>query len=772
MRPRARALPLYGILTVAILLFSISMLLSLHRIRGAHELEVKVTASSFWTAAQADYEIQRLLNGLDLFVLGDGQVSREELHDRFVIFWSRLPALAEGEADESLLNDADAGALVPELMARLEALEPKIATLLPDDRAGYAELRAELVALAEPLRTLFERIFQAHRDRLEQRQGDLISLYAEHLGYQLGILLSTAVFIGCLVRSLRKARRAEAAAHAAEAQLRAVIDAVPAKISAVDRQARYVFVNRYHAERSGAAAPAAGVADAEETAALATWLAQPQERPASCEEQKADRFGLERTWLTTRVPVIGADGQVSQVVTVSLDITERKQAEARIRHLAHHDALTDLPNRLLFREHLDRLLLLSRRRRETIAVHCLDLDNFKDINDTMGHAAGDALLVELARRLERAIRTSDTIARLGGDEFAVIQNDVGDAAAAERLAAKLHAALAPPFRIEEQEVLTTASIGIALGPRDGGDAEQLLKAADLALYAAKGAGRNTCRFFDAAMTDRILQRQTLQSELRAALQQGALELHYQPKLRLADRRIDGVEALLRWQHPERGWISPAQFIPIAEDSGLIGPIGALVVDAACAQAKAWLDAGLPQRVAINLSAAQFERDDLVGLITDALAAHDLPTSYLEIEITESALLRQTEQVLATLQALRALGLCITLDDFGTGYSSLSYLQRFPIDQIKIDRSFVQAIDVARQSSPIIKAIIAMAHSLDLTVVAEGVETERQLDCLVALRCDEVQGYLIGKPQPAAELQLLLAGLAGPQAPARADAVGA
>ncbi len=759
---RAKDVATYGILTVALVLFFASLLMSLDRIKDAHETEVKATASNFWTASQADYELQRLINALDRYVLTPGQVSRDDLLERFDLFWSRLPVLIDGEQGQGLLATTNARTVVPALIGRLQALEPKLMALRPAEPADYDAIRAELVAVGEPLHDIFVQIHHANRDRFIARESAMDRLYSEHLHYQIGILASTVTFIGFLFWQIRRARVADAMSKEASAQLRAVIDAVPARISAVDRLARYIFVNRFHAESHGLEAVASigrtprDLGIAEDAEGVAPWLEGGRTDTVSFEEQTVDRWGLERTWLTTRVPVLSPEQQVSKLVTVSLDITERKLAEAKIRHLAHHDGLTDLPNRLLFREHLERLISLGRRQAKMMAVHCVDLDHFKDVNDTLGHAIGDALLVAVADRLRAATRQSDIIARLGGDEFALIQSGLPGPQDARLLAEKLTAALTQPFQIEGHELVVRASIGVALWPYDGEHADDLLKAADLALYEAKNAGRNTHRFFIEDMTHQIMHRQALQNDLRQAVQQATLSLHYQPKLSLRDRRIHGLEALLRWQHPQRGWISPGEFIPVAEDSGLIVPIGEFAVRTACRQARAWLDSGRPQRIAVNLSAVQFGRQDVVEMITGALEESRLESRYLELEITESILLRHTEQVLATLEALRALGLTITLDDFGTGYSSLSYLQRFPIDQIKIDRSFVQPIDNAKQSSPIIGAIIAMAHSLNMKVVAEGVETEHQLACLEDLGCDEVQGYLISRPHAAGDLEPLLA----------------
>ncbi|MDO9714183.1 EAL domain-containing protein [Paracraurococcus lichenis] len=446
---------------------------------------------------------------------------------------------------------------------------------------------------------------------------------------------------------------------------------------------------------------------------------------------------------------------VGGLVIAYEDVTERREAEARIAHIAHHDALTGLPNRVLFRERLDETLVRARRD-EGFAVLCLDLDRFKDINDTLGHPAGDALLRVVAERLKTVLRETDTLARLGGDEFAILQPNVDQPGDASPLARRLVEALSAPFDLGGHQVVIGTSVGIALAPTDGLDADLLLKAADMALYRAKAEGRGRWCFFEPEMDARMRERRLLELDLRRALVVGEFELHYQPIVAVASRRVSGLEALLRWRHPERGLVPPDAFIPLAEEIGLIVPLGEWVLAQACRDAAGWL--GTP-KVAVNLSPVQFASRGLVDAVATALELSGLDPARLELEITETVMLQDTQATLATLHRLKALGVRIAMDDFGTGYSSLSYLQRFPFDKVKIDRSFTSGLEQSPRSNAIVGAVTDLCLGLDMTITAEGVETEEQLQELRRKGCGEAQGYLFSKPQPAAEIPMLLARLA-------------
>jgi len=433
------------------------------------------------------------------------------------------------------------------------------------------------------------------------------------------------------------------------------------------------------------------------------------------------------------------------------DITEQRRSEVKIEYMAHHDALTDLANRVLLNERLEQALGRRIHREEFVAVHHLDLDQFKAVNDTFGHPAGDKLLKIVADRLRGLVRETDTIARMGGDEFVIVQAPISDPADATSLAQRVIEVIGEPFDIDGHQAMIGASIGIAVGPNDGLRPDRLLRNADLALYRAKGDGRGTFRFFEAAMDLQMQTRRIMEQDLRKALQAGEFELYYQPVVNLARNAISGFEALIRWNHPVKGLISPASFIPLAEEIGFIVPIGEWVIRQACTTAAQWPG---DLHVAVNISAAQFRSPGLMQVIVGALAASGLPPTRLEIEITETVLLQNRETTLAVLHQLRALGVRIAMDDFGTGYSSLTYLQCFPFDKIKIDRSFVKDIAKNAGSLNIVRAVAAMANGMGMTATAEGVETAEQLETITSEGCTEMQGFLFSKPLPLAEIERL------------------
>ncbi len=432
------------------------------------------------------------------------------------------------------------------------------------------------------------------------------------------------------------------------------------------------------------------------------------------------------------------------------DITERRRTEARMAHLAHHDALTDLPNRVLFRKRLEDALT-SARRGEGLALLCLDLDQFKAVNDTLGHPVGDLLLRAVAVRLVERTRETDIVARLGGDEFAVVQS-IDRPSEAAGLADRLIEMFDTPFEVAGHQIVIGTSIGIAFAPQDGVDGDELLKKADLALYRAKVDGRGICRLFHAEMDAEMQARRLLELDLRKALRARQFELFYQPVVDLHAGAVAGFEALLRWRHPERGLVSPASFIPLAEEIGLIVQIGEWVLREACATAASWPG---DIRVAVNLSAAQFKSPDLVATVSEALREGGLLPDRLELEITETVMLQDTDATMATLHQLRALGAGIAMDDFGTGYSSLSYLRRFPFDRIKIDQSFVRELSSKRDCGAIVRAVAALSRELGMATTAEGVETREQLALLTSAGCTEVQGYLFSPAVPSGEVAGLL-----------------
>jgi diguanylate cyclase (GGDEF)-like protein/PAS domain S-box-containing protein len=430
------------------------------------------------------------------------------------------------------------------------------------------------------------------------------------------------------------------------------------------------------------------------------------------------------------------------------DISEQRQSEVKIEYMAHHDALTDLANRVLLNDRLE--YVLGRvQPGELVAVHHLDLDQFKAVNDTFGHPCGDKLLRIVAERLRSLVGEADTIARMGGDEFVIVQATIADPAEATALAQGVIDALTEPYDIDGHQAVIGVSIGISVGPGDGSNPDKLLRNADLALYRAKSDGRGTFRFFEPVMDLQMQTRRIMEQDLRKALPAGEFVLHYQPVVNLASKEISGFEALIRWNHPSKGMISPADFIPLAEEIGFIVPMGEWVIRQACATAAQWPG---DLHVAVNISAIQFRNPGLMQVIVSALAASGLAPTRLEIEITESVLLHNKEATLAVLHQLRALGIRIAMDDFGTGYSSLTYLQSFPFDKIKIDRSFVKNITENSSSLNIVRAVAALANGMGMTATAEGVETAEQLHSIASEGCTEMQGFLFSRPLPAAEIE--------------------
>ncbi len=454
-------------------------------------------------------------------------------------------------------------------------------------------------------------------------------------------------------------------------------------------------------------------------------------------------------------PVRNEAGEVTHYIGIQNDVTERKQYEEQLAYQSAHDTLTRLPNRNLAQDRLTQGIIFARRTNSQLALLLIDLDNFKVINDSLGHNVGDQLLQIVAQRIADCVRGGDTVARMGGDDFAVILTDISQEEDISRVTHKILAAIAEPAMVETHQLTVTCSIGVSLFPRDGEDATTLLKNADAAMYRAKEQGRNSIQYYTAEINSRILQRLMLENSLRSALERNEFTLHYQPQVSLLTGQVIGMEALLRWQHAELGMISPAHFIPLAEDTGLIIPIGAWVLHTACKQTKAWHDAGLPPvRVAVNISGRQF-RENIPQLVKKALSETGLPPEFLELEITESVAMQHAESTEQTLDALRDMGVRLSIDDFGTGYSSLSYLKRFPINKLKLDQSFVRDIISDPDDAAISIAIIALAHGMKLDVIAEGVETESQLDFLHAHGCDAIQGFYFSRPVALEQMAQLL-----------------
>lgn len=459
-------------------------------------------------------------------------------------------------------------------------------------------------------------------------------------------------------------------------------------------------------------------------------------------------------WILINASPLYADGgsEPHAAVATFTDITERKAAQQRVEFLAHHDSLTELPNRLLLRDRVEQAIASARRSHLRLALMFLDLDRFKTINDSLGHPIGDQLLKAIVERLKTCVRESDTISRQGGDEFVILLRNARDGEAVSRLADKIHRRMAEPFLVDGHALSSSFSIGIALFPDDGSDFDSLTQKADTAMYHAKHAGGNAHRFFAEQMNVQAVENMKLETRLRAALELGELELHYQPQLDLQSGYVIGVEALIRWRTAGDGLLSPAKFIPLAEETGLIIPIGKWVIAEACRQARTWQNAGLPRfTVAVNLSAMQFRRSDLVDTVINSLVLSDLDADLLELELTESTLIHDVEAVHDATRRLKAIGVKLAVDDFGTGYSSLAYLKRFAVDKLKIARPFVRDLVDNPDDAAIVRAIIQMAQSLKLKTIAEGVESAEQAEQLRAFGCDEIQGYWLARPMAAAEL---------------------
>ena len=457
------------------------------------------------------------------------------------------------------------------------------------------------------------------------------------------------------------------------------------------------------------------------------------------------------------IPVLfGAALQDEEIACFVVDLSQNKQAQEKLNHLAYHDALTDLPNQVLFKDRLKQAIAYSRRSDQMHAVLLLNLDRFKTINDSLGYTAGDRLLQSVAQRLTSCVRESDTVARFGSDEFAVLLTQISRPQDAANAARAIKEVLDQAFIFDEQEVFIATSIGISMYPHDDRDTAGLLKSASAALERAKVEGGNTYQFYTAGGTTRALKQLVLESNLRGALDRSEFVVHYQPQVTIPDFHLIGMEALVRWRHPSLGLLYPSEFVPLAEDSGLIIPLGEWVMRNACLQNKAWQDAGLmPMRLSVNFSARQFQQPSFITSVAEILKDTNLDPRWVEVEITESSIMKEPDQAIEKLHELKLMGIRVAIDDFGTGYSSLNYLKRFPIDTLKIDKTFVADVCKDPHDTAIVRAIITLGHALDLTVIAEGVETQEQLKYLSSLGCDVVQGFLFSKSLSAPVFEELL-----------------
>ena len=881
----------YSALALALLIFTTSVALSSYKIQQEYHRLNQKFIPNLWVAAQTELEFYRFRDALHLYIREDSPYQIDQVAKRLHILMSRLPLMLQGSESNHVRAVEGAVTLIENFRDTLDALEPRILSLRKGDGATYLAIQNRLEPFIVPVHKIVGRTMLKDEEVAAAQRDDIRQLFWDILGYFIGIIASAMVLVGLLFkefkqanRLLRVANQAEAAASAAKAQLTAVIDAVPARIAARDRDGAIIFRNKYSVDWSRLAA--GPNENGFEPDALDRQVFETGQLVPFFEENLREQQPGVRTWLTTKVPLEEAAGRITGVVTVSLDITQQKdaqklntllataiehagdaieitdaesrfeyvnsaferisgysrvdalgqtpfsllmsnpndephyravqnaiasgqvwhgmltgrrkdgtlyeqeatispvrnaegeithyvavkrditerlQSQARIWHLAHHDALTDLPNRVLFQDRLQQAVAQARRTGLLVAILFVDLDNFKDVNDALGHEFGDLLLKEVTLRLRECTRDTDTVARLGGDEFALIHAGLDRSEWAAKLAEKVLERLSEPFSLEGQEVHISASIGVTICPLDHDDPNQIVKNADMAMYRAKNTGRANYQFYKEDMNLAFQARKALERDLRKALANGELDVFYQPQIDARRSLIVGAEALVRWPHPDRGMISPAEFVPIAEECGLIVPLGEWVLETACTQNKRWQDLGLPPvRVAVNLSAQQFLYRDLVASVVRALETSSLDRGYLELEITEGILMRETEVTISTLRRLTELGIQIAVDDFGTGYSSLAYLKRFPVNKIKIDRAFVTDITSDHGDAAIVGAVIGLAHGLGLTVAAEGVETFEQAAHLRARGCDELQGYYFGRPMTAGSFQQRLAKMRGAQ----------
>jgi diguanylate cyclase (GGDEF)-like protein/PAS domain S-box-containing protein len=706
-----------------------------------------------FTGTHGDTPEAPLIEQFALVVLNHSHLPEAALATRASLLATRLEALrpALPEARAQLV-----GTLVRHGMTIVE-MKPQV------DAASRAILDLPTAATSEAIDQGFKHIVADAKARTHQFQVMLYIAAIAMCGYLAAMMLRLSRTSGALQlanTSLEHRIRAEAQT-AAELRLYAsVFTHASEGMIITDGETRIAAVNPAFTAITGystsdvigetPAVLASGIHDRSFYSAMWRQLQDTGQWAGEIWNRRKDD-SVYPEWLS--ITAVGDEhGKAQHYIGIFSDVTDRKEAEARIQHLAHHDALTGLPNRLLMSDRINQAVQRARRHGEKIALLFVDLDRFKNINDTLGHEVGDAMLVQVAERCHQVVRETDTISRQGGDEFVILLAGLHSAQDARHIALKLIKTLGRPYLLDTHELTVTASIGIAMYPGDGESPSALMRNADAAMYRAKSEGRNRVEFYSSELETASLGMLLMENQLRGALSRNELQLHYQPKIDARSGRCVSVEALLRWQHPEMGLVLPGRFIPTAEETGLITPIGAWVIDEACRQLRAWLDAGLEApRIAVNLSAQQFASQDVESVLTTALKAHRVPAGLLELELTETMLMRNPKRTAELLRRLRGLGLTLSIDDFGTGYSSLGYLHMFPVQELKIDASFVSDIQPGANRGKIAKAIIALGHELGLQTVAEGVETPYQRDFLTTQGCDQLQGFLFSRAVPADEV---------------------
>jgi diguanylate cyclase (GGDEF)-like protein/PAS domain S-box-containing protein len=776
-RPGGLALPYALPVAAAMLLFWLTFA-SLWTLGTRNQDELRAARVGSWYVSQliqGAFEV--LVASQQLFAASPEREAalRDDLQEKLDVLWSRVPLLGAAEPGPLFRQALPVEALQATLREHLQRLDEVVPTMTRQDHVARDLIAAEIGALLPKLKQASMRLYLERLGLLGELQEYHRAADLRLLIEFIGMFASVIVLIGLLMhRTLRLQRllaatdSARADADRARRDLAAVLDSVPVMIAAIDAEGRCAFANRrllaFHRadERSIVGTPFEQLEpDGRVVAATRAVLATGMPEPLLEHRATDPASGETRVLLTTTTPVPGVDGRIERVVRTSLDITERRRAEEKIRHLALHDALTGLPNRAFFRDCLSAAVAAAAQLGEPFALHLIDLDRFKEINDTLGHHVGDAILVAATRRMQSVLREGDMLGRLGGDEFALIQRGAVDDDSARAGARRLVQSLLEPFRIAGHEIALTSSVGYALS-FDADPSEPLdtlLRSADLALYAAKAAGRNQVCRYDVAMNAALVERKALEQDLRRAIEAGGLELYLQPIVALADQRLVAAEALVRWPHPERGLIYPDRFIPLAEETGLIIPLSDWVIDAACRTARRWRERlGRTVPIAVNVSPVQLAQGTLERTIEESLARSGAAAEFLQIEVTERLLIENADSALGVLQRLRARGIVVALDDFGTGYASLGYLQRFPFDKLKIDRSFVAGLGrPGTAADRIIDAVVSLAHGLNLRVLGEGVECRAQAERLRELGCDEAQGYFYGRAMRAEELEARLVG---------------